>query len=111
MLFGRKIMGGSGGMGRAASAMRGFGRTSREKEDVARAEEGADVLRQRRADLAAEVEAEVARVRDDADPSRIALKEVRIAPKKTDITVGTVVLAWAPWRVAPDGRSEPAYSV
>jgi hypothetical protein len=107
VLFGRK----GSGIARASSAMRGFGRTSREKDDVERAEEGVAALRQRYGELTNEIEREIARVRDEADPARVEVQETRIAPKKTDITVAGVVLAWAPWRVSQDGRAEPAYTL
>jgi Helicase HerA, central domain len=107
-LFGRRIVSGSS-LGKASSAMRGLGRTSKEKEDVARAEESVSVLQQRRADLVAEIETEVARVRDRADPAKLAVTSVKIPPRKTDVTIGAVVLAWTPWRVVQDGRSEPAF--
>jgi hypothetical protein len=109
ILFGRKIMGGSTSA-KASKAMTGLGRTSREKADVARAEETVDALEQRRADLVAEIEGETRKVRDAADPARLGLAEVKIAPKKSEITVGSVVLAWTPWRVTKDGRAERAYS-
>ena len=32
---------------------------------------------------------------------------VRIPPRKSDLSVGAVVLAWIPCRVHPDGRAEP----
>lgn len=110
MLFGRKIMGGSTAS-KASKAMTGLGRTSRAKADAARAEESVGALTQRRADLVAEIEGEVQRVRDASDPARMALQEVKIAAKKADVTVGAVILAWAPWRVLPDGRAEPAFAV
>jgi hypothetical protein len=110
VLFGRKIMGGSTAT-RASSAMKGLGRTSREKGDVTRAEENVGVLRQRLADLTAEIEAEVARVRDASDPMKVRLESVNVAPRKADITVGAVILAWTPWKVLPDGRSEPAWAL
>ena len=66
------------------------------------------MLEQRRADLVSSIESEAARIRASADPANLAITEVKIAPKKTDITVGGVVLAWTPWRVLPDGRSEAA---
>ena len=109
-LFGRRIVSGSS-VSKASSAMRGFNRTSKEKDDVARAEESVTVLQQRRADLVADIEAEVARVREGADPAKLAVTEVKIAPRKTDITVGAVILVWTPWRVTADGKSEPAWSV
>jgi hypothetical protein len=67
-----------------------------EKEDVERAEEGADVLRQRLAALAAECEQEVAALQAKLDPQTIAIRRVQVAARKSDIEVARVVLLWVP---------------
>ena len=37
------------------------------------------------------------------DPASIALENIRIAPRKSDIAIGRVAIAWEPWRTGPDG--------
>ncbi|MCC7137378.1 MAG: DUF853 family protein [Planctomycetes bacterium] len=107
-IFGRGKIASAGTIGRATTAARGIGRASKEAADVTRAEEGADVLRARLAELQKQVEDEIAALRTATDPGSLALDEVRVAPRKGDLSVGTVALLWTPWRVLPDGTSEPA---
>jgi hypothetical protein len=37
------------------------------------------------------------------DAQALALRELAIAPRKTDIAVGKVLLLWTPWRTGTDG--------
>jgi hypothetical protein len=93
---------------RAGTAMRGASKTAKESQDVARAEESAEVLAQRLKDLQAEIAAETAQLDAAADPASLALEPVKVAPRKGDIAAGPVALLWVPWRVRPDGTAEPA---
>jgi hypothetical protein len=101
-LFGRSLRS-VGNVGRASTAMRSATRIGREKEDVARADESLDVLRQRLASLAATCEQEVANAQAALDASTLTLATQELAPRKSDIAVGTVALAWTPWRTGADG--------
>jgi hypothetical protein len=94
-LFGRRKVS-VGTISRAGTAARGMGRAGKEAKDVARAEEGVDVLRQRMAELEATIAAEAAQLQADNDPAALELEEGRIAPRKSDISVAGVVLAWTP---------------
>ena len=91
-LFGRKL-GGVGNVGRAGSAVRGVSRSSREKDDVDAAQaELADVQAQL-AQLTSQLEAE-------ANPLRAGgvqeheIVELAIAPRKADIAIESLLLAW-----------------
>jgi hypothetical protein len=94
-MFGRKLAS-SANVNRAATAMRAAGRVSREKQDVAQAEENVQALRDRLSDLEAQFNAETAALDDTANPDELTLEEVEIKPRKSDITVTRVVLAWSP---------------
>jgi hypothetical protein len=107
-LFGRKVIS-AGSVGRAGTAARSATRIGRESQDVQRAEENVEVLRQRLADLQRESDAEVARLEGTLDPSTITLRTVEVPPRKSDIAVGEVALVWAPWRKGADGFPAPAY--
>jgi hypothetical protein len=91
-LFGRKLGRTSG----VASAARGASRAAREREDVGRAEERGDVLRERLADLEAQFEADVAALQALPEAEAIALEEVRVAPRKGDLAIEELLLAWLP---------------
>jgi hypothetical protein len=107
-LFGRKTMS-AGTIGRATTAARSAGRIGRESQDVDRADESLAVLQQRRQALQAEIEAEATRIAESLDPAAIVLRPVSVAPRKSDLAVGEVALAWAPWRRGADGVPEAAF--
>jgi hypothetical protein len=107
-LLGRKAIS-STNVGRVGSAARSASRIGRESEDVARAEEGLEVLQQRLADTQREVEAEVSRLETMLDPASVSLRAVEVPARKSDIAVGEVALVWTPWRKGADGFPAPAY--
>jgi hypothetical protein len=53
-------------------------------------------LEERRQQLETEVADALEKIRLDTHPDRIALEEIEIPAKKTDLTVEDVVLAWVP---------------
>jgi len=101
-LFGRKAVS-VGTIGRASSAARSASRISRESQDVARADESLEVVRQRLADLQAESEAEIAALAASFEGEAVALRKVSVTPRKSDIAVGQLALVWVPWRKDTDG--------
>jgi hypothetical protein len=94
-VLGRKAMGRSS-VGRATTAARGVGRSMRQAQDVDRARATVEATVQRLADLEAEFEAETEAVRERYDPALEDLETVVVRPKKKDIAVKLVGLAWAP---------------
>jgi len=104
-LFGGK----RGALGRIGTAARSAGRMQRESGDVARAEEGLDELQARLRELNTTVEQEVAALAQSFEADRLALRRVPVAPRKGDIAVGSVALAWVPWRAGADGLPVPAW--
>ena len=107
-LLGRKAISATN-IGRVGTAARSAGRWGRESQDVDRAEENIDVLKQRLADTQREVEAEIARLETTLDAATIALRQVEVPARKSDIVIGEVALVWAPWRKGADGFPAPAY--
>jgi hypothetical protein len=91
-----------GTLGRAATAARGAGRVAKEQGDVGRAQENLQALVAQRDELLRVMEEEIGKVRAAADPRSEELAEVVLAPKRKDVAVSLVALAWAPHR--PDGR-------
>lgn len=80
--------------GKIATAARTIGRTAKERGDIGTAEENADAVRQQIAELNAQFEAETASLTAGPDPATDALETVSIKPKKTNISVRLVALAW-----------------
>ncbi|OQW96600.1 MAG: ATP-binding protein [Verrucomicrobia bacterium A1] len=107
-LFSRKAFS-VGTVGRAATTMRSAGRIGKEREDAARAAESIEVARQRLAELEEELEREIAALQDRHEPSSARVETIHIRPRKSDIAVGAVGIAWVPWTTAPDGMPEPAF--
>ncbi|HJS22138.1 MAG TPA: hypothetical protein VJ764_05735 [Steroidobacteraceae bacterium] len=86
----------TGTLGRATTAARSAGRIGREKEDVDRAEESADVLRQRLEALSTECEQDVSALQAKLDPQAIAVRKIQVGARKSDIEVVRVTLLWVP---------------
>jgi hypothetical protein len=93
---------------RAGSAARSAGRVFSERGDVARAGESLQSLTAERDELLKRIEQEAGALTASLDPASIALERIRLAPRKSDIAVGRIVLAWEPWRAGPDGFPRPA---
>jgi hypothetical protein len=108
-LFGRKLASATN-LGRAASTVSKAGRIGRECDDVSRAEDSAEVLQQRLKDLQAECEQGVAKLGDSLDANTVAIRTVQVAPRKADIAIGKVGLAWCPWVTGADGFPVAAFS-
>jgi hypothetical protein len=106
-LFGRKALS-STNIGKGVSAARSAARAASEQADVGRAEQNVDVLAQRLQALQQEAEAEAARIAAAYDTGALAIRAVRVAPRKSDIAVGNVGIAWRPWRTGADGLPAPA---
>jgi hypothetical protein len=100
--LGRKVVS-SGSVGRATTAARSASRIGREAADVARAEESLGSIDARIAALNQELEGAMAALDSSLDAASIALREIELPPRKSDIAIGKVVLLWTPWRSGADG--------
>ncbi len=96
-LFGRKRFS-RGSLGRAGTAMRGVARTARERQDIARAKEKLETIDQDIADLNDDLEREIDLLRDRYDAQAEKLELVVVKPRRTDVRVNLLTLAWAPYR-------------
>ena len=85
---------GSRNMGRATTAARGAGRVAREREDVRRAEDELQDLLGSRRELELEAKEEVRALRAATDLESVELEEVLVRPRKSDISVSDLRLAW-----------------
>jgi hypothetical protein len=107
-LLGRKTLS-SSTLGRAAGAARAASRAGKEAQDVERASVTVASLERQLADLEWQFEAELAQAQARLDPATEALETVEIRPKKANIQVRIVALAWAPYWEAPRGQATPAW--
>lgn len=92
---------------RGASAVRSAGRAKKQAGDVTRVEEQRAQLHEKWAALQAEANAKLAALQARA-PSSLELSRSQIAPRKTDIEVGTLALVWLPFR--RDAAGTPSYA-
>ena len=95
--LGRKVAS-SANVGRAASTARGVGRARRQAQDVERAQETLTEVERALGELDGRFREEVAAI-EAVDATAQALERVTIGPKKTNVQVRVVALAWVPhWR-------------
>jgi hypothetical protein len=106
-IMGRKLKS-AANVQRAATSARAASRAARERGDVGQAEQNVEALNERSAALEAELEQETQAIQAQFDSQNLKLEQVTIRPKKSDITVAKVALAWAPYRISSGGRAEPA---
>ncbi len=107
-LLGRKKMSVTN-LRRAGSAFRGVGRIAKEKHDVEQAEEQLMILNQQMEDLNTELEAEVDALEARFEQDLEELGTLALKPRKTDIDIRVMALAWVPYRETDDGELEPAW--
>ncbi|MFT3891543.1 MAG: hypothetical protein QM730_07925 [Anaerolineales bacterium] len=94
---------------RATGAARKAGRAFEESGDVSRANDTVESIQQQLTDLQAQFEAESNALAEKVDPLTEVLETVTVKPKKTDIQVQLVSLAWAPYWQDEQGTVTPAW--
>lgn len=92
-------------LNKLSTAANTFGRASKHRDDVDRAEEKVEGLQQELIALEEEMEAELAEVRAGWDPTGLDVTELEVAPRKSDIGVKRLGLAWV--RGAVGDGSDP----
>jgi hypothetical protein len=93
-LFGRKAVS-VGTLGRATTTARGVGRTMKEASDVKRATETADSVKAAAAALEGQLAEDIAAVAAKFDRD-VELERLPLAPKRGQVEVHFVALAWSP---------------
>ena len=85
-----------GTLGRATTTARGMGRTMKEAQDVKRAAEEVQAIDQQIAALDADLQVEIGALDTSHNPATAKLETIALKPKRGDVTVQLVALAWAP---------------
>ncbi len=96
-------------LGRATTAARGVSRSMKESQDVGRAQETVEAVTQQMADLDAQFKEETAGLDKSATVQTEQLETISLKPKKTNISVKLVTLAWAPYWHSSEGQATPAW--
>ncbi len=96
-LLGRKTFS-STNMRRAGTAVRGFGRASKERQDVERAEDDLQALLEQHEELEAELQAALVNLATEIEAEVADTTTFELKPRKTDIDIRLVAVAWVPCR-------------
>ncbi len=102
-VFGRKLASATN-ISKATTGLKSATKVFSERQDVAAAGETVGAYQQRYADLNAQFEADLQALETSLDPASLALEETSIQPKKADISITKVILAWTPWSLSSDGK-------
>lgn len=96
-------------LSKAGTAINRAGSTASAKGDINRAEETLESLQESLVNLEQDFEAALEEMKRSYEPENLELKETLIRPRKSDITVSRIALAWTPWQVDVDGIAEPLF--
>ena len=96
-------------MGKAATTIRGMSRARKESQDIERAGENVEALKQQLADLEAEFTQDTEDLAAQLQAQAETLETVTIRPKKSNITVELLGLGWVPHWENSQGQHIPAW--
>ena len=106
--LGRKAVSRSS-MGKAATTIRGMSRSRKESQDIERAEDNVEALKQQLTDLEAEFTQEAEDLASQLQAQSETLGTIAIRPKKSNITVELLGLGWVPHWQDSQGHRTPAW--
>ena len=107
-VMGRRMIS-STNVGRAATAPRGVGRASKQADDVDRAREDIDTYTEKLEDMENELASEIEEIEDRFDVDALELDELMLKPRKSDIDIRHLALAWVPFGRDAAGGKVPLY--
>ena len=100
-LLGRKAFGVTN-MRRGSSAVGGLGRARKQAGDVSRVQEDILAYEDKLREIEDELAEEIEEITQELDPMREELKTMQLKPRRTDINIRYVALAWTPFSIAGD---------
>jgi hypothetical protein len=92
---------------RMGTAMKSAGRMRKEKMDVARARETAEAIREQLSQLELQLQGDIQNLEGTYDSASEELKEIKLKPKTTDMSLRLFGLAWMPYRKEIGGGLGP----
>jgi hypothetical protein len=96
-------------VGKATSAAKAAGKAMQRGSGVNSAEHRLDGALREFEDLELQFRSEVEALEAARRPEALVLQPIELTPKKADITVEHVVLAWTPWKTMAGAKPEAAY--
>jgi hypothetical protein len=106
--LGRKTMS-KANVGRASSAAKAAGKAMQKSTDVGEAEADLDAALTDFTNMEIEFKAEVDKLGDMLRPEALPLSKIDLTPRKADIAIERVVLAWTPWVAPAEGAPQKGY--
>ena len=85
-----------------------MGRAAKERRDVKRAVMKVEDLEEKLAELQEAFDEEAARIAERMSGPELVLKTLTLSPRKADIEIEELALAWVPWRETAGGGLERA---
>jgi hypothetical protein len=107
-LFGRKRIS-STNITRAATSMRAAGRAVNQRSDVQRAEDDVQAIQEELDDLNQQLEQEANQLKESLSDDQLPIEDYEIRPRKSDLAIDEISLAWLPHQETDSGELEPAY--
>ncbi|HEY2414691.1 MAG TPA: DUF87 domain-containing protein [Pirellulaceae bacterium] len=92
-----------------ATIMRQSDIVMRDRLDAGSTREGFEAIAQQATDMEDDLKSQMEKIQADFSPDKLALTELVVQPKKSEINVSGVTLAWLPYIATADGKSQPAY--
>ena len=90
--------------GRAATALRGLGRTGSAKADVERAQEEYGIQNEKLKEMETEFQKDVDNIQNSFNADNLSVETISLPPRKTDIAVQKFFIAWIPYAVNENGE-------
>jgi hypothetical protein len=94
---------------KAEASVRSMGRSSKEKADIDRAREDLAVLIQKFEELETEFNRSLDEIAEKTAVESLEFTELKIKPRKSDISIRNFGVCWLPWLVDENGIAEPNY--
>jgi hypothetical protein len=96
-------------VGKATSAAKAATKAMQQSGDLGSAQAKLDRALEKFTELEFKIQSEVEALEATRRPEALAIRPIELAPKKSDITVEQVVLAWTPWQAGAGTKPEAAY--
>ncbi len=94
-----------------STVIRSAARANQQRDDVKRAEQAMDLLRDDIHALEESLRADIDQLNETYDTDHIELDTSEIPPRKGDLKAQTPSIVWVPWEIDPDGIATPLYLV
>lgn len=107
--LGLSALGGKATKRRANSSVTAARQAATERGQANRAKVELEEAQNAKEALEADFKQALAEVYAEFDAEHLALEKIEISPRKSDIDVGSVMLVWAPFRIADSGTVVPVY--